>query len=168
MYPSRLKILGWYVLAVCVMQLAIYLALALSKGKANWLIYFDPRLGLFYFESGLRGKEAVVPSFLRWFSALWIFWIALFLIISRRLVWTYIISELVLSIPNILFVAAILWANLSPAHGFSTGELFVPLNVMLVCSAVPLVLAIWARESKGEVASFHSGRAEQALGADSP
>ncbi len=168
MYPSRLKILGWYVLAVCVMQLAIYFALALSKGKADWLIYFDPRLGLFYFESGLRGKEAVAPTFLRWFSALWIFWIALFLINGRRPVRTYIVSELVLSIPNVLFVSAILWANLTPAHGFSIGELFVPVIVMLVCSAVPLGLAIWARKSKGEVPNFHSGRAEQALGADSP
>ena len=168
MYPKHVKILGYFVLAVCVMQIAIYLALALSKGSADWLIYFDPRLGLFYVESGLRGKEAVAPTLVRWLSALWIFGLALLLLAGRPLVRTYIVSELILSLPNVLFVVAIVWANLSPAHGFSIGELLVPLMVMLVFSAVPLGLAIWAQRSKGEVPGFHSGRAEQALRADSP
>lgn len=168
MYPRRVKILGYFVLAVCVLQIAIYLALALSKGSADWLIYFDPRLGLFYFESGLRGKEVVAPTLVRWLSALWIFGLALLLLSGRRLVRTYIVSELVLSLPNVLFVMAILWANLSPSHGFSIGELLVPLIVMLVVSAVPLGVAFWAQSSKGEEPGFHSARAEQALGADSP
>jgi hypothetical protein len=168
MYLRRVKILGYYILAVCVMQIAIYLLLALSKGSADWLIYFDPRLGLFYFESGLRGKEAVAPTLVRWFSALWMFGLALLLLAGRRLVRIYIVSELVLSLPNVLFVVAIVWANLSPAHGFSIGELLVPLMVMLVFSAVPLGVALWVQKSKWAMPGFHSGRAEQALGADSP
>ena len=143
------------------MQIAIYLALALSKGRADWLIYFDPRLGLFYFESGLRGKEAVAPTLLRWLSAVWILALALFLLRGRRL-GTYIVSELVLSLPNVLFVATVLWANLSPAHGFSIAELLAPSMVMLVFSAVPMGIAVWAQKSKGKGSSYNPARAEQA------
>jgi hypothetical protein len=160
MYLRRVKILGYFILAICMAQIAIYLLLALAKGGADWLIYFDPRLGLFYFESGLRGKETVAPTLVRWFSAFWIFGLALLLLSGRRVVGIYIVSELVLSLPNVLFVLAIVWANLSPAHGFSIGELLVPLIVMLVFSAVPMGIAIWVQKSKLGVPGFLAGRAE--------
>ncbi len=167
MNRNRVKILGWYVLAIAVLQIVIYATLSLSKGAADGLIYFDPRLGIFYFESGLRGKEEVAPTLLRWVSALWLFGISICLLLGR-LVKVYVLSELALSFPNILFVLAIVWANLSPAHGFSMAELFFPLLVMIAFSIVPLGIAFWARRSKDEANSFHPGRAEQTLGADSP
>jgi hypothetical protein len=156
MYSNRVKTLGYYLLAVCVLQIAVYLVLSFSA-EADWLIYFDPRLGLFYFESGLRGKEIVAPTFLRWVSVFWIFGLAVLMLSGVRLVKTYIVSELVLCLANVLFVAAIVWANLSPAHGFSIAELSVPLMVMLVCDAVPLGLAVWAQRSKSERTRFPSG-----------
>ena len=167
MNRSRVKILGCYVLAISVLQIVIYATLSLSKGTADWLIYFDPRIGLFYFESGLRGKEEAAPTLLRWISAFWLFGISIFLL-SGRLVGAYVLSELALSFPNILFVLAIVWANLSPAHGFSIAELFFPFLVMIAFSVVPLGIAFWARRSKEKAQSFHPGRAEQVLGADSP
>jgi len=165
MNRSKVKLLGCYVLAISVLQIVIYAALSLSKGTADWLIYFDPRLGLFYFESGLRGKEEVAPTLLRWVSAFWLFGISVCLL-SGRLVKVYLLSELALLFPNILFVLAIVWANLSPAHGFSIAELFFPFLVMIVFSGVPLSLAFRATRSKEEAQGFHPGRAEQALAAD--
>ena len=168
MNSSRVKILGCFLLVVCLLQVAIYLTLSLSNGKADWLIYFDPRLGLFYFESGLRGREEVVPTLLRWITAIWVLGLALILLAGRPLIKVYIASELILFVPNVLFVVAIVWANLSPAHGFSTGELFIPLSVMMMFSVVPLGIAFWAQRSKDEKNSLIPRRAEQALGADSP
>ena len=92
MNRNYVTILGWYVLAMSVLQMVLYAALSLSKGTADWLIYFDPRIGLFYLESGLRGKEEAAPTLLRWVSAFWLFGISIFLL-SGRLVGAYVLSE---------------------------------------------------------------------------
>ena len=122
MNHRRIKVLGLYVLAGAVSQIVIYLAMSLWKGTTDWLIYFDLRVGLFYLESSLSGQEAVAPTLLRWASAFWLCGVALCLL-SGRMIKVYIISELLLSIPNILFVLDIVWANLNPTHGFSIAEL---------------------------------------------
>jgi hypothetical protein len=142
---KRLKILGAYLITVCILQICVYLALSLSSEKYLWLFYFDPRIGLFFLESGLRGAEEVTPGILRWLSAAWILVLGLFLFSGRPLIKTYIFSEIILLLPNLLFILAIIWANLSPAHGFSVGELFFPGLVMIAFSVVPLALAFWAR-----------------------
>ena len=49
------------------------------------------------------------------------------LLFGRPLLKTYIVSEFILSIPNVFFILAIVWSNLSPAHGFSAGELIYSL-----------------------------------------
>ncbi len=112
---GRIRILGRYILIACILQVVLYFALALWKEGFDWLIYLDPRLGLFYFESGFRGKEEVAPTIVRWLSAAWILTLAVLLVSGRSLIKTYIVSEVVLSIPNLLFVLAIISANLSAA-----------------------------------------------------
>ena len=57
-------------------------------------------------------------------------------------------------IPNLLFTLLIAAANMSPAHGFSTGELLFPILVMVIFSIIPLGLAVWLAwklRFKGEV-----------------
>jgi hypothetical protein len=150
---SRGKILGTYLLAACALQACVYLGLSLAAGKYDWLFYFDPRLGIFFLESGLRGAEQVAPGVLRWLSVAWLLAVGVGLCSGRAALKTYIVSELVLSLPNLLFVLAVGWANLSPAHGFSVGELFCPALVMTAFSVVPLMLALRARSRPA--AEFH-------------
>jgi hypothetical protein len=147
----RVKILGGYLIIICVLQICVYLALSVSAEKYDWLFYFDPRIGIFFLESGLRGAEQVTPSIFRWLSAVWILALGLFLFTGRPLIRTYIVSEIILLLPNLLFVFGIVWASLSPAHGFSVGELFFPVLVMIAFSLVPLVLAFWARPKRAIV-----------------
>lgn len=75
------------------------------------------------------------------------------------------ITEIVASIPNLFFFVVIALANLNPAHGFSIGELFLPVLVTMLFSILPLILAfrIWRKREQQ-----HVSRAEEALGADSP
>jgi hypothetical protein len=155
----RTKILGAYLLVASILQTCLYLALSISAEKYDWLFYFDPRIGIFFLESGFRGAEQVTPNIFRWLSAVWILALGISQFSGRPLIKAYIISEIVLTLPNLLFVFAIVWANLSPAHGFSIGELFFPVLVMTAFSVVPLGLAFGARVKGAEVESSNPARA---------
>ncbi|HEX8177234.1 MAG TPA: hypothetical protein VF543_19250 [Pyrinomonadaceae bacterium] len=157
---KRTRILGVYVFVAGFLQLLIYIAMSTSPDKYEWLFYFDPRIGIFFFEIGIRGSEPITPGIFRWLTAGWIFILGLILVLGRPIVKTYIVSELILMIPNVLFFLFIIWANLSPAHGFSIGELFIPALVMIVFSLIPLRLAFWSRSAGGpEIESLNLNRA---------
>jgi hypothetical protein len=144
---KRAKILGAYLTVAGAMQICLYLAMSISAERYEswgvtsrpdlWLFYFDPRLGLNAFGSGIFG----------WVSAAWVLALGLLLLCGRPLIRAYVISEVTLSAPNLLFVLWVLAVNLSPAHGFSVGELLVPVCVMIIFSVVPLILAFWARSN---------------------
>jgi hypothetical protein len=151
MNPQRTKTLGLYLLVGSILQLSLYLAMSLSTDKADWLFYFDPRIGIFFLEAGVRGAELVIPGIFQWLSAVWIFLLGLVMLFGRPAVKTYIVSELILSSPSVFFFLAIVWANLSPAHGFSVGELLFPVIVMIAFSVVPLVLAFRIRQKAARI-----------------
>ena len=142
---ARAKFLGIYLIAICSLQICLYLALSFASEENLWLFYFDPRIGIFFLETVLRGVEQVVPGILRWLSAIWILALGIFMLSGRPLIKTYIVSEILLVLPNLLFSLAIVAANLGPTHGFSVGELFFPILVMVIFSIVPLSLAVWWR-----------------------
>lgn len=142
-----------------ILQICLYLALSLSTDKADWLRYFDPRLGIFFLESGLRGAELIIPGIFQWLAAVWILLLGLMLLFGRPLVKTYIVSEIILSIPSVFFFLAIIWSNLSPAHGFSVGELLFPVIVMIAFSIVPLVLAFRIRKKPARIELSNPARA---------
>jgi hypothetical protein len=140
------------------LQALLYLLLSISRNH-DWLIYFDPRIGTFFLETGWRGTEQVVPGVVRWLTAGWLIMIGALLLSGRKLIWAYIISEIILLLPNIVFFVVIVLANLRPAHGFSVGELFVPIIVVVAFSIVPLVLAFRARRQPPNLDSRNAVRA---------
>ncbi len=76
---------------------------------------------------------------------------------GRPLIKTYIASEIILALPSLLFSLVIVVGNLSPAHGFSIGELFYPVVIMIFFSIIPLSLAfwlLWSSRFKGELKIF--------------
>jgi hypothetical protein len=117
MNPQRTKTLGLYLTIGSILQICLYLVLSLSTDKADWLFYFDPRLGIFFLESGVRGAELIIPGLVQWLSAVWILLLGLIQLFGRPMVKTYIVSEIILSIPSIFFFLAIVWANLSRRTG---------------------------------------------------
>jgi hypothetical protein len=72
---------------------------------------------------------------------------------------TYIVSEILLTLPNVLLAIGVILANMNPAHGFSVGELFVPALVMVPFTIIPLTLAFWSRKESSNVASHNPMRA---------
>jgi hypothetical protein len=159
MNPQGTKTLGVYLLVGSILQLSLYLAMSLPTVKADWLFYFDPRIGIFFLESGVRGVELIIPGIFQWLSAVWILLLGLMLLFGRVAVKVYIVSEIILSIPSVFFFLAIVWANLSPAHGFSVGELLFPVIVTIAFSIVPLVLAFRIRQKAARIELSNPARA---------
>lgn len=154
---ARVKFLGIYLIVICALQICLYLALSVGSEENLWLFYFDPRIGIFFFEAVLRGAEQTAPGVLRWLSVVWILALGAFMLSGRPLIKTYIVSEIVLALPSLLFSLVIIAGNMSPAHGFSIGELFIPILIMIVFSIFPLGLAFWLLMSSrftGEVKIF--------------
>ncbi len=141
---SRTRVLGTYVVVGGILQALLYLALSISRSHEG-LFYFDPRIGIFFLETGWRGSEEIIPGIVRWLTVGWLLTIGGLLLTGRNLILAYIISEIILSLPNVFFFVAIVLANLSPAHGFSVGELFLPILVMIAFSIIPLTLAFRTR-----------------------
>ena len=137
-----MKFLGLYLLVAALLQIGIYSTLTVSIERFAALIYFDPRIGMFFVESGLRGAELKDPGILQWLSAIWLLLIAIVLVLGHQRLKTYIISEIIASIPNLLFFVMVLLANLRPAHGFSVGELLFPIIITILFSIIPLILAL--------------------------
>jgi hypothetical protein len=120
---KRVKILGAYVtvlgaLQICFLLGPMFISLERYESRPDlWLWYFNPRIGL----TGLESETIGIPIFTL-VSAPWILALGLLLLSGRTLIRTYVISEIVLSAPNLLFVLWTLAVNMSPAHGFSVGE----------------------------------------------
>jgi hypothetical protein len=124
---NRTRILGAYVVVAGLLHAVLYLLLSTSRNH-DWLFYFDPRIGTFFLETGWRGAEQIVPGVVRWLTVGWLVMIGVLLFTGRTLIQAYIISEIILSLPNIFFFVVIVLANLSPAHWFSVGECSFPFS----------------------------------------
>lgn len=137
--------LGYFLLGVTIFQVVLYISAAWLKNSAEWLFYFDPRIGLFFVQSAV-GQESF-PGVLSWVSVALLFGIAVAIIRDASWLPIYLILEAVLAIPSLLMFVIIVAANLSAAHGFSVGELPVPAVVFLAASGAPFIYAfiLWRR-----------------------
>jgi hypothetical protein len=63
------------------------------------------------------------------------------LLLGKRVLWLYLISELLMLLCSVTFFAIVWINNLGAAHGFSRPELVFPVLTCAVFSGVPLVLA---------------------------
>lgn len=137
------KALAFYLIGLGILQLVLYVAMSSSK-ELEWLFYFDPRFGLFFIESMARGSEVMIPGLLDWISVPIIFLVAIFLLrdLTNKSLAAYFLMELVLGLPSLLIFLFVFGANLSPAHGFSIGELLFPSIVFFITFVVPVTLGI--------------------------
>jgi hypothetical protein len=151
MKNEQAKVVGVYLLGISLLQICLYLLMS-KASAASRLFYLDPRISLFFLETIVRGTEQEAPGLLRWLSSAWILMISLLLLLGRPalrvyVLRAYIVSELILLIPSIIFSLIIILSSLSPAHGFSVGELLLPALIVVVFSIIPLWLASRAEKS---------------------
>lgn len=162
----RTQPLSLYLFLVSLLQICLYATWSFSPENFIALFYFDPRIGLFFIETWIRGVELRVPGILQWLSAFWLLLISILLSIGQPIFKTYVITEVILFVPNLFFFVVVVLANQSPAHGFSIGELFLPVLVSGVFSVVPLLLALRKWRELAQKRLSTPARAEQALEMD--
>ena len=137
--PLR-KILGTYLVAIGILQLIIYV-LATISDQLMVLFYFDPRIGLFFLETVLRRVENF-PGVLSWISAAAILAVGFLQLRYDWLLPVYFLVEFLLAAPTLIMILVVAAANLSPSHGLSVGELFIPIIVFVLVTVLPVGIAI--------------------------
>jgi cytochrome c oxidase subunit IV len=130
--------------ALAVLQFCFYFRWEF-RGGLNW-IYFDPRIGLGMVIDVL-GFHGEGPMALQWASAVWQASVAIGMFLKPAWLRFYLIGEIVLSLPSILFFVLILLANMSASHGFSPRELVLPGAVFVCFSVIPFLAATWVYRS---------------------
>jgi len=137
---NRTRILGTYLAMIASFQIYIYVQI---NAGMDILFYFDPRIGILAFREVLSHQttEKLTVPLVEWLSAAWIGGIALLMVLGKNtIVKVYIISEMILFLPNLLFAVFVVYFNVRPVTGFSIRELFCPLLVMLYTTIVPFLL----------------------------
>ena len=61
---------------------------------------------------------------------------------QRSVTKLYVISECLPSLPSLLFFLLVIAVGMSSAHGFSIGELLLPLIVFSVYTVIPLSIGV--------------------------
>jgi hypothetical protein len=138
------RVVGLYICCVAIGQLALYSIVHFNR-DAMWLSYFDPRIGLAAFQ-GLFLHGTRYPAYLSWLSAMVLAVVGIGLIRNVYGITLYLFAEALFTLPTLMFFAMVLISNMSPAHGFSVGELVWPSLMFVVCSAIPYWLGLKARQ----------------------
>lgn len=133
---------GRYIVALAGFQCVLYVALTVWPGT-DWLLTLEPRMGLFAAEATMHAEDQI-PGVLRWLSVVAVGACG-FAVLRRRGLGAYLWVEGTLSVPQLLFAAAVMMSGLAPQDGFSLMELTPTVLVFLVFSALPFaaVLRLW-------------------------
>ena len=152
MKPERVKVLGIYLIAICALQICLYLVISFVAAKEDfWLLYFEPRVGtIVIIELFFRSTQQIVGGIFRGIAVVWILALGLLMLFGRPLIKTYIVSEIILALPSwlvFLVILVIAGANLSsarPETGMDfLGLIFIPILVAIFFTIIPLGLAFW-------------------------
>jgi len=144
---TKREILAVYLTVIALLQVGLYFMSFGAKG-AGPFFYFDPRIGIDFWLSGgamdaetrLRMRE--LSQAIRWASAAWMLGLGLLFTLKKPVIPLYVISECLFSLPSLAFFVVIALANLSLSHGFSIGELFIPIIVFAGYTVVPFSFGI--------------------------
>ena len=139
----RFRCLGTAITVLGCAQLALYI-IWLRRGAMK-SFYFDPRIGFTLLDRfGETGTEG--PKSLHWLSAFAEVILGFGISLKPRMIYLYLVTEVLFSLPSIVLFAVVLWANVSPAHGMSIGELLIPIPVFLLFSAAPWMIGYRLRK----------------------
>jgi hypothetical protein len=136
----RTKLLSMAVVGVLLFQIGLYSAAWCFDRYASVLFYLDPRIGISAWTGSAGG---VFPNRAAWLSAV-PFALAALNVVRRPTADSlkiYVIVEGLLAAPSLAFMGMVLFAHLSPAHGFSIRELGFPVAVFVVASGAPWLIA---------------------------
>jgi hypothetical protein len=144
---SKRKLLAVYLTTIALLQGALYFS-TFGSADMGMAFHWDPRIGInAWLTSGemnpeVRSRLREVSELIRWASAVWLLALGVLFTFRKPVVQLYVLSECVLSLPSLAFLSVMIGASLNPAHGFSTGELLIPIVVFCVFTILPLSVGI--------------------------
>ena len=135
MAPHRERLLGAYLLALCLYQIGIY------RWPGGPPFILDPRAGIpvllinhFSFDN-----KIIYP--VEWITATWLVFVAAMIFFRGKLLKTYLISEIILAAPTAYYIGV-----LAIQHGgdFAPGfqDLLLTAILFTIFSLVPMALAV--------------------------
>ena len=139
--------LAVYLVTIALLQIGLYFAFFQPRGMGG-AFYLDPRIGIdFWFTGGRMASEDRLSAeglsqLIRWSTAAWVLILGLLFMAHKAVAKLYVVSECLLSLPSLLFFLMVIGAGMSSAHGFSIGELLIPIIVFGVYTAVPLSIGL--------------------------
>lgn len=148
MNPARVKFLGIYLIAICSLQICLYFIVSLYPKDFAVLASFAPHLGIYTLEKLFLPKGAAFGIF-SWLTAGWILTLGILLFFGRPLLKTYIISEILFSLPSLLLFLVMFAVVLIYPKGFLSlpvHDVFFILGMVTTpffSTIIPLVWAIW-------------------------
>jgi hypothetical protein len=134
------RVLGSYLLLIAALQSFVYLKMLVNEGMDYF--YFDPRIGILAFSDIMRVLNSSDTILFEWLTAGWLGFLGILFIIGRSPLITYIVSELILSGPSILFFIFVIIMSTNPSDGFSVQELPYPSIVLTFTTFVPLTFIL--------------------------
>ena len=140
---KHLRFLGVYVAVVALAHICLYIVLNVFSWRYGWLLYFDTRIGFFFFETIIKRSEGTPPALTAWLIEVGELVLGISMIFGRKLVKIYAVVESILTIPYLLFFLLIMAVGMSANHGFSPAELLLPSLTVLLACVVPLAYAFW-------------------------
>ncbi len=146
---ARVKFLAIYLIAICSLQICLYFIVSLYPKDFAVLASFAPHLGIYTLEKLFLSKGTAAFGIFSWLTAGWILTLGILLFYGRPLLKTYIISEIIFSLPSLLLFLVMLAVVLLypkgirslPAHDvfFILGMVTTP----FFSTIIPLVWATW-------------------------
>ncbi|NNE67604.1 MAG: hypothetical protein HKN33_13655 [Pyrinomonadaceae bacterium] len=127
------RILGIYLVVISVLQIALYLYL--SSGS------FDLELGSREFVDPRIGWSILGHSLLGWLTAIWVFAIGSAFVLGRKPFVTYISTELILGLPQI--VAAIPYGLINWSEGEGIHQGITQIILAVLFTVIPITWAIY-------------------------
>jgi hypothetical protein len=139
------RILGISHICVGAVQAALYATITLGGHSLMWLFYLDPRIGWFMLETMIRQDQAV-PGVTSWATAMLACVVGVILIRNPARIGVYLAAETIMALPTLGMFVLVVVQSMSPTHGFSIGELMIPIPIFIMVSVVPLTLGYRSRK----------------------
>lgn len=138
--PQATRFLAFYLLALSLLQAALYWVAAAGGPKAWSLYYLEPRLGLFFLETLVRPGHTF-PGYALGASVAALALMGCLLLLEVVGLRTYLVFEILLASPTVVLFAMIAFSNTPPGMGFSILDLALPAIPFTLTSVLPVIYA---------------------------
>lgn len=138
--PRATRFLAFYLLAISLLQAALYWVAA-ARGPQTWMLYYlEPRLGLYFLESLIRPGQPF-PGYALGASVVALALVGCLLLLEVIGLRTYLVFEIVLALPTVALFAMIAASHTPPGLGFSLLDLALPAIPFAMTSVLPVIYA---------------------------